>query len=55
MTATAGVGKFVSTPDRAVYGKTLSLGCNVKAEDLIELPEEEFPQPDEETLNPDEL
>lgn len=55
MTATAGVGKFISTPDRAVYGKTLSLGCNVKAEDLIELPEEEFPQPDEETLNPDEL
>lgn len=47
MTVTAGVGKFVSLPDRSVYGKTLSLGCNVKAEDLIELPEDEFPQPEE--------
>ena len=56
MTVTAGVGKFVSLPDKSVYGKTLSLGCNVKAEDLIELPEDEFPQPEQdETLNPDEL
>ena len=45
MTVTAKAGYLVSTPDRSVYGKTLSLGCNVKAEDLIELPEEEFPQP----------
>lgn len=47
MTVTAGVGKFVSLPDKSVYGKTLSLGCNTKADEIIELPEEEFPRPEE--------
>ena len=36
MTVTAGVGKFVSTPDRAVFGKTLSLGSETSAADIIE-------------------
>ena len=34
MTVTAGVGKFVSTPDRAVFGKTLSLGVNTTAAEI---------------------
>ena len=59
MTVTAKAGHFVSTPDRSVYGKTLSLGCNVTADEIIELPESEFPQPEEneefDILNPDEL
>lgn len=44
MTVTAGVGKFVSTPDRAVFGKTLSLGVNITAEDIIEDDEDNFPK-----------
>jgi len=47
MTVTAGVGKFVSTPDRAVYGKTLSLGTNIPAADIIEDDEDSFPKPDD--------
>ena len=56
MTVTAKAGYFVSLPDKSVYGKTLSLGCNTKADEIIELSEDEFPQPEQdETLNPDEL
>lgn len=44
MTVTAGVGKFVSTPDRAVFGKTLSLGVNTTADDIIEDDEDNFPK-----------
>lgn len=44
MTVTAGVGKFVSTPDRAVFGKTLSLGVNITAADIIEDDEDNFPK-----------
>lgn len=47
MTVTAGVGKFVSTPDRAVFGKTLSLGCDITAADIIEDDEDTFPKPEE--------
>lgn len=47
MTVAAGVGKFVSTPDRAVYGKTLSLGSNITAADIIEDDEDTFPKPEE--------
>ena len=47
MTVTAGVGKFVSTPDRAVFGKTLSLGVNTTADDIIEDDEENFPKYEE--------
>lgn len=48
MTVTAGVGKFVSTPDRAVFGKTLSLGSNITAADIIEDDEDAFPKPEDE-------
>ena len=44
MTVTAGVGKFVSTPDRAVFGKTLSLGSDITAADIIEDDEDNFPK-----------
>lgn len=44
MTVTAGVGKFVSTPDRAVFGKTLSLGVNITVADIIEDDEDNFPK-----------
>lgn len=44
MTVTAGVGKFVSTPDRAVFGKTLSLGVNITAADIIKDDEDNFPK-----------
>jgi len=44
MTVTAGVGKFVSTPDRSVYGKTLSLGVNITAAEIIEDDEDNFPK-----------
>ena len=47
MTVTAGVGKFVSTPDRAVFGKTLSLGTDLTAADIIEDDEDNFPKPEE--------
>lgn len=47
MTVTAGVGKFVSTPDRAVFGKTLSLGVNTTADDIIEDDEDNFPKHEE--------
>lgn len=47
MTVTAGVGKFVSTPDRAVYGKTLSLGVGITAADIIEDDEDTFPKPED--------
>lgn len=47
MTVTAGVGKFVSTPDRAVFGKTLSLGSDITASDIIEDDEDNFPKPEE--------
>ena len=47
MTVTAGVGKFVSTHDRAVYGKTLSLGSNIAAADIIEDDEDAFPKPED--------
>jgi hypothetical protein len=36
------LGKFVSTPDRAVFGKTLSLGVNTTADDIIEDDEDNF-------------
>lgn len=42
MTVTAGVGKFVATADRKVFGKTLSLGCNTPASEIIEDLEETF-------------
>lgn len=54
MTVTAGVGKFVSTPDRAVFGKTLSLGSETSAADIIEDDEDAFPKP-EEIENPEIL
>ena len=54
MTVTAGVGKFVSTPDRAVFGKTLSLGTDTSAENIIEDDEDNFPKP-EEPENPEFL
>ena len=47
MTVTAGVGKFVSTPDRAVFGKTLSLGSDITAADIIEDDEDNFPKSEE--------
>ena len=47
MTVTAGMGKFVSTPDRAVFGKTLSLGVNITAADIIEDDEDNFPKPED--------
>ena len=47
MTVTAGVGKFVSTPDRAVFGKTLSLGTDITAADIIEDDEDNFQKPEE--------
>ena len=47
MTVTAGGGKFVSTPDRAVFGKTLSLGSDTDATDIIEDDEDNFPKPEE--------
>lgn len=43
-TVKAGVGKFVSTPDRAVFGKTLSLGTNITNYDIIEDDEDAFPK-----------
>ena len=46
MTVTAGVGKFVSTPDRKVFGKTLSLGANITAAEIIEDDEDSFPVPE---------
>lgn len=46
MTVTAGAGKFVSTPDRAVFGKTLSLGVDMSAADIIEDDEDSFPKPE---------
>lgn len=54
MTVTAGVGKFVSTPDRSVFGKTLSLGSETSAADIIEDDEDNFPKP-EEIENPEDL
>ena len=48
MTVTAGVGKFVSTPDRSVFGKTLSLGSETNAADIIEDDEDNFPKPEDE-------
>lgn len=48
MTVTAGVGKFVATADRKVYGKTLSLGVNTTAAEIIEDDEDNFPKPEEE-------
>lgn len=48
MTVTAGVGKFVATPDRAVFGKTLSLGVNTTAAEIIEDDEDNFPKPEDE-------
>jgi len=48
MTVTARVGKFVSTPDRAVFGKTLSLGVNTTAAEIIEDDEDTFPKTEEE-------
>ena len=48
MTVTAGVGKFVSTPDRAVFGKTLSLGVGITAADIIEDDEDTFQKPEDE-------
>lgn len=48
MTVTAGVGKFVSTPDRAVFGKTLSLGVNTTADEIIEDDEDNFPKLEDE-------
>lgn len=47
MTVTAGMGKFVSTPDRSVYGKTLSLGVDITAADIIEDDEDMFPKPED--------
>lgn len=47
MTVTAGVGKFVATPDRAVFGKTLSLGVNTTASEITEDDEDNFPKPEE--------
>ena len=47
MTVTAGVGKYVATPDRAVFGKTLSLGTDITAADIIEDDEDNFPKPEE--------
>lgn len=47
MTVTAGVGKFVATADRSVYGKTLSLGVNTTAAEIIEDDEDNFPKPEE--------
>lgn len=49
MTVTAGVGKFVSTPDRAIYDKTLSLGVNTTASEIIEDDEDNFQKPEEES------
>lgn len=48
MTVTAGVGKFVATADRKVYGKTLSLGVNTTAAEIIEDNEDKFQKPEEE-------
>ena len=48
MTVTAGVGKFVSTADRSVFGKTLSLGVNTTADEIIEDDEDNFLKPEEE-------
>ena len=50
MTVTAGVGKFVGFKDRSVFGKTLSLGCETKPEDLIEEDEEMWPKIEEEEV-----
>lgn len=47
MTVTAGAGKFVSTPDRAVFGKTLSLGVDMSAADIIEDDEDNFTKPED--------
>lgn len=47
MTVTAGVGKFVGTKDRAVFGKTLSLGTDTSAADIIEDDEDNFPKTEE--------
>jgi len=51
LTYTAKEGYFVATKDLKVYGKTLSLGYNTTKEDLVELPESEFPEPEEITEN----
>lgn len=48
MTVTAGVGKFVATADRKVFGKTLSLGVNTTAAEIIEDDEDNFPKQEEE-------
>lgn len=42
MTVTAGAGKFVATADRKIFGKTLSLGCDTLASEIIEDMEENF-------------
>ena len=54
MTVTAGVGKFVATADRSVFGKTLSLGVNTTAAEIIEDDEDNFPKPEEEA-EPDQI
>lgn len=46
LTYTAKEGYFVATADLKVWGKTLSLGYNTTKEDLVELPESEFPEPE---------
>lgn len=53
MTVTAGVGKFVSTPDRAVFGKTLSLGVNTTANEIIEDDEDNFPKHEDNEESPE--
>jgi hypothetical protein len=53
MTVTAGVGKFVSTTDRAVFGKTLSLGVNTTADDIIEDDEDNFPKCEDNEESPE--
>lgn len=55
ITVTAGVGKFVSTPDRAVYGKTLSLGVNTNATDIKEDNEDTFSKHEAETAEIQEI
>lgn len=52
VTYTAKEGYMVATADKKVYGKTLSLGYTTTKDDLVELPESEFPTIEEdETLN----
>lgn len=47
MTVTAKSGCFVGTTDKAVFGKTLSLGRNTTAAEILELPEDEWPKVEE--------